>query len=256
MPHSRFHRLGSRCTSALVLCLSAVAAHANSLTVSAASSLTQAFQTLGPVFEAQRPGTRVRFNFAASDALLAQVAQGAPVDVLACADQVSMDRAQQQGLLTAGSRSNFVRNTLVLVVPRGNPLHLTDLADLQRPEVRRFAIGQPNGVPAGRYAQRALEQAQLWTALQPKAVFAQNVRQSLDYVARGEVEAGFVYRTDALVLPDKVTVALVLPTDRPVLYPVAVVAGSPHQALARQFIDFLSSPPAQSILEEQGFMKP
>jgi molybdate transport system substrate-binding protein len=248
----RFRRsLGTALLS--LLSLSSVA---TDLTVSAAASLTNAFQELGPAFEVQNPGTKVLFNFATSDTLLAQIAKGAPADVFAAADQDTMDRAEAQKLITPGSRRNFVGNTLVLVTPSDSVLNLKTLADLQKPDVKRIALGNPASVPAGRYAKGALEAAHLWNAVQPKAVFVQNVRQSLDYVARGEVEAGFVYGTDAAVQKDKVRVAFTIPTEATIRYPIATVTGTPNADVARKFIDFVLSPSGQTVLTRYGFQKP
>jgi molybdate transport system substrate-binding protein len=248
-------RLAARLLTAALSVLT-LGAHAADLTVSAAASLTNAFKELAPAFEAQNPGTRLLLNFAASDALLAQIAKGAPVDVFASADQETMDRAQAQQLLAAGSRRDFVSNSLVLITPSDSTLALGALADLKQPGVKRIALGQPSGVPAGRYAKGALEAAKLWTELEPKAVYAQNVRQALDYVARGEAEAGFVYGTDAAVLKNKVKVALTVPTETPIRYPVALVAGSPNPTAARAFADYLLSPAGQAVLARYGFQKP
>ena len=236
--------------------LLAVGAHAADLTVSAAASLTQAFKELAPAFEAGHPGTKVLLNFAASDALLAQIAKGAPVDVFASADQETMDRAQARHLIAAGTRRDFARNALVLVTPADSTLALAALADLKQPAVKRIAMGQPSGVPAGRYAKGALEAAKLWTEVEPKAVYAQNVRQALDYVARGETEAGFVYATDAMVQKDKVKVALAIPTGTPIRYPLGVVATGPNAADAKAFADFVLSPAGQAVLAKYGFQAP
>lgn len=246
----------ARAVVAALLLLLAVAAQAADLTVSAAASLTNAFKELSPVFEAQNRGTAVFFNFGASDALLAQIAQGAPADVFVSADQVAMDRAETGKLLGAGSRRNFVSNVLVMVTPSDSTLDLKTLADLQKPAVRRIAIGNPASVPAGRYTRASLQTAKLWAAVAPKLVLAQNVRQALDYVARGEVEAGFVYATDAAIFKDRVKVAAMVPTDTPITYPVAAVAGSPNPDAARKFIDFLLAPAAQAVLLRHGFGKP
>jgi len=245
-----------RAAGAALLTLASLAVHAADLTVSAAASLTNAFKDLGPAFEAQNPGTKLLFNFAASDALLAQLAKGAPADVFASADQETMDKADAQKLLIAGSRRNFVHNTLVLVAPSDSTLGLTGLADLGKPEVKRVAIGNPSGVPAGRYTKGALEAAKLWGVVEPKAVFAQNVRQSLDYVARGEVEAGFVYATDAAVMKDKVKVAATIPTETPISYPIAAIAGGPNPEAARRFVEFVLSAEGQAVLARYGFSKP
>ena len=252
MNNTRF-RLG---IVAALLALSSVAVQAADLTVSAAASLTNAFRELGPAFEAQHPGTQVVFNFAASDALLAQIAKGAPADVFASADQEAMDRAAAQNVLVAGTRRNFVANTLVMIVPSDSKLGLAAMADLQKPEVKRVAIGNPAGVPVGRYTKGSLEAAKLWAAVEPKAVMAQSVRQALDYVARGEVEAGFVYATDAAIMKDKVKVVATIPTESPITYPVAAVAGSPNRDAARKFLDFVMTPAAQAVLARYGFGKP
>ncbi len=238
------------------LALLSAGAQAADLTVSAAASLTNAFKELAPLFEAQHPGTKVLLNFAASDALLAQISKGAPVDVFASADQETMDKAEAQKLVASGSRRNFVNNSLVLITPLDSTLPVMSLADLQKPEVKKIALGKPEGVPAGRYAKGALEAAKLWNVVEPKAVYATNVRQALDYVARGEVEAGFVYATDATVMKDKVKPQFSVPTETPISYPVAVIAGGPNAEAGRQFIDYLLSAGGQAVLARYGFQKP
>ena len=231
-------------------------AGAAELTVSAAASLTNAFKEIGPLFEAQHPGTTVRFNFGASGALLQQIAKGAPADVFASADQESMDQAQAQSLVKASERRNFVSNSLVVVVPTGNAPVPGALGDLAHAPYARIAIGLPASVPVGRYAKGVLEKAGLWSAVEPKMIGANNVRQALDYVSRGEVDAGFVYRTDAALVADKVKVALTVPTEVPVLYPIAPVAGSSHAAAAGKFVAFVLTPPAQAVFAKYGFGTP
>ena len=250
------HKHLNRFAAVVVLACCSLATQAADLTVSAAASLTNAFKELGPAFEALNPGTAVVFNFAASDALLAQIAKGAPADVFASADKEAMDRADAQKLLVAGSRRNFVSNSLVMVVPSDSALALKAATDLQKPEVKRIAMGNPSTVPAGRYTKGSLEAAKLWAALEPKAIMAQSVRQALDYVARGEVEAGFVYATDAAIMKDKVKVVATVATEIPITYPVAAISGSPNGEAARKFVDFLVSPAAQVVLARYGFGKP
>ena len=232
------------------------AVQAVDLTVSAAASLSQAFKDLAPLFEAANPGTRLQYNFAASGPLLQQIAKGAPVDVFASADQDTMDQAQAQGLVKAGQRRNFVSNTLVLVVPTSTASPPAGLKDLARPAYQRIAIGLPASVPVGRYSKAVLEAEGLWAAIEPKLIGAQSVRQALDYVARGEVDAAFVYATDAALMPDKVKVALTISTLKPVVYPAAPVAASQNAALAQRFVDFLTAPQAQAVLTRYGFGKP
>ena len=232
------------------------AASAADITVSAAASLTNAFKELSQAYEAAHPGDKVLLNFAASDALVAQIAKGAPVDVFASADQEAMDKAAQQQLLAAGSRKNFVSNSLVLIVPSASTLPLRSVADLRLPAVARIAMGNPASVPVGRYAKQALEKAGLWTAVEPRLIFGASVRQSLDYVARGEVDAGFVYATDALVMKDKVKVALPVPTETPVLYPIAAIRAAPNAAGAARFLAYALAPAGQAILARHGFGRP
>jgi molybdate transport system substrate-binding protein len=151
---------------------------------------------------------------------------------------------------------NFVRNHLVVVVPGNSNTDVTRLDDLRRAEISRIGLGTPDSVPAGHYARDALKAAGLWDALSSKYVFGQNVRQVLDYVARSEVGAGFVYATDAQLLKDKVKVAFEVPLDKPVLYPVAVVKGTQSADLARAFTAYLTSESGHRILAKYGFSRP
>ena len=226
------------------------------LTVCAAASLTQAFQQLGPIFETAHPGTKVRFNFGASGALLQQIAKGAPVDVFASADQETMDQAQRLNLIQAAGRRNFARNALVVIVPATGGHAPRALADLAQAGYKRIAIGLPASVPVGRYTKSVLQQAGLWSAIEPKMIGAHTVRQALDYTARGEVDAGFVYATDAALMPDKVKLALTVPTPTPVLYPIAPTTRSTDADGAQKFVAFIQSAPAQSVLAQYGFGKP
>ncbi|WP_298233958.1 molybdate ABC transporter substrate-binding protein [uncultured Azohydromonas sp.] len=248
-------RLSRRLAAVLVLAAAPLMAAAQQLTVSAAASLTDAFREIGTRFEAVKPGTTVRFNFAASGVLIQQILQGAPVDVFVSADQETMDRGVKEKVLDAATRRDFTSNSLVMVTPMAGAPTLSRIADLTRPEVKRVAIGKLATVPVGRYTKQSLEAAKVWEAVEPKFVFADSVRQVLDYVARGEVEAGFVYRTDAELMKDKVRVVLTARDHAPVTYPAAVVTDSRQPALAREFVAFLSSAEAQSILGRYGFGK-
>jgi molybdate transport system substrate-binding protein len=229
---------------------------AQQITVSAAASLTEAFKEIGARFEAARPGATVRFNFAASGVLIQQIAQGAPVDVFASADQETMNRGARENLIDAATRRDFAANTVVLITPATGAPPIAALADLAGPAVRRIALGKTATVPVGRYTQQALESAKLWQALEPKYVQADSVRQVLDYVARGEVEAGFVYRTDVTVMADKVKIAMTVGGHAPASYPVAVVANSRQKALAQGFVELLLAPTGQDILARHGFARP
>ena len=240
----------------LAASLVSVAAQAADITVSAAASLTNAFKDIAPLFETANPGTKVQLNFGASGALLAQIAKGAPADVFVSADQETMDQGQQQNLLKPGQRHDVVSNSLVVIVPSAAAKVPATLADLKQPGFARIAIGLPASVPVGRYTKSVLEGANLWAPIEAKMIGASSVRQALDYVARAEVDAGFVYATDAAIMPDKVKMAFTVPTPKPILYPVAVLAGAPNPAEATKFVDFLFTPPAQAVLAKYGFGKP
>lgn len=243
--------------AAVVLAGSTAAAYAADLIVSAAASLTHAFKDLGPMFEAANPGTKVLFNFGASGALLQQIAKGgAPVDVLVSADEETMDQAQQQGVVQAAQRRDVVSNTLVVIVPTSARNVPKAVSDLAQPGFQRIAIGLPASVPVGRYTKGTLEAAGLWSAIEAKMVGAGTVRQALDYVARAEVDAGFVYATDAALMPDKVKVALTVPTQTPLRYPAAPIVASANAQMAAKFVAFLRSGQAQSVLAKYGFGKP
>ena len=241
---------------AALLCAAAVMAQAQQLTVSAAASLTEALREIATRFEASKPGVTVRMNFAASGPLLQQIVQGAPADVFVSADEETVTRGVQARVLDADSRRIFAANTLVLIRPLKGAPDLAAPADLVRPEFKRIAIGKPATVPAGRYTQQALVAAGVWEALQAKLVPSDSVRQVLDYVSRGEAEAGFVYRTDAALMAAKVHVVGTVGGHVPIRYPAVVVSASPLKALAGDFVAFLSSPVAQAILARRGFMAP
>lgn len=248
--------LPTRCLLFTALFLAAMQAFAGEVLVSAAASLTNAFKEVASSYEDEHADTKVLLNFAASGVLLQQIANGAPVDVFASADQETMDMAEEQGLVASGQRRNFANNALVLVVPAGSSVAIGGLDDLSQPAIERIAIANPDSVPAGRYAKRALEQAGLWPTLGSRFINTQNVRQSLDYVARGEVDAGFVYATDAILLADSVKVILEVPLDIPISYPITTPKDSANRAEAARFIDFVLSPKGQAILNQYGFSKP
>jgi molybdate transport system substrate-binding protein len=241
---------------AVVLLAFGAAASATDITVSAAASLTNAFKEIGAAYEKEHAGDKVQFNFAASDPLVQQIAKGAPVDVFASADQEAMDKADGLKLLAPGTRKNFASNSLVLITPLTGTLAIKAPADLAQASVARVTIGNPASVPVGRYTKNALEQAKLWAAIEPKLVLGASVRQCLDYVARGEADAGFVYATDAAVMKDKVKVVATVPTETPVSYPIAVIAAGPQAAAGRKFVEYVEAPAGQAILAKYGFGRP
>ena len=238
----------------LALCLSAQSLAAD-LTVSAASSLTESFRDIVAAYEQAYPGSHVDLNFAASGVLLQQIARGAPVDVFASADEPTMDKAVARTLVDPATRTVFAANQLWVVVPPTARTQPTTLSALATSSVARVAIGNPDSVPVGRYAQGSLEKAGLWPAVQVKAIMTQNVRQSLDYVARGEVDAGFVYATDAQAMPGRVKRAFQVPVAGGITYPMAVVSASTRKDDARRFLAFVKSAAGQAILRRHGFSR-
>ena len=238
--------------AAALLCAAPLAL-AKDLTVSAAASLKEAFQEINAAYQKAHPDTQIRLNTAASGVLLQQLVQGAPVDVLATADQETMDKAVEAKVVAPASRRTFALNDLVLIQPNNAAFRVNRLQDLTNARVQRIAVGNPASVPAGRYTKAALEKAGLWAALGSKVVSTQNVRQALDYVSRGEVDAGFVYRTDAMLIRDKVRIVRAVPLEKPVSYAIAVTAGSQDAAEAARYLNFIQSREGGRILQKYGF---
>lgn len=240
--------------AALSIPLAAQASSAGEIVVSGAASLTGALTEIKEAFEVAHPDCKVFVNFAASGPLLQQVQAGAPVDVITAADQETMDRAQKQGLIDPATRMNFTANDLMLVVPSNSSL-ISNPKDLTNPKVGRVALGEPDTVPAGSYTKESLSRLGFWDRLEPKMVYGLSVKQALDYVALGEVDAAFVYATDARLARERVRVIATMEGHRPIVYPVAVVTASVHKDAAREFISFLCSEPGQTILARNGFKK-
>lgn len=237
----------------LALLFMPVYSFAAEMTVSAAASLTNAFTELKDLFEKGNPDVVVNTNFAASNPLLRQLVEGAPVDLFATADQTTMDKAVEAGVVDPTDRKTFAFNELVLIVPKGAP-QPENLEELKK--MQRIAIGNPDSVPAGRYARQALTNAKLWESVQKNLIQAENVRQALEYVARGEVDAGFVYATDAKQQDDKVDVAMNVPGHDPVSYPIAIAKTGKNPDAGRKFMDLILSEEGQKILARHGFSKP
>jgi len=234
--------------------LISLSCHAEEITVSAAISLKDSFEEMGRMFEKEHSGVRILFNFGASGLLRQQIEGGAPVDVFASASPVEMDRLQEKGLIISDTKVNFAGNTIVLIVPVRSRLGLNSFDDLKH-EIRRIVIGNPGSVPAGRYAKQVLRSLGLWNELGDKLIFAEHVRQVLDYVARAEVDAGMVYSTDAGLMIKDVRVIEEAPPEShsPVVYPIAVVKGTKNRRVSEEFISFVISDRGRSVLEKYGF---
>lgn len=251
-----------KCISSFVLVLvlicsagGAGAEERREITVAAALSLKGAFEEIAVLYQAKHPNERVRFNFAASGVLQRQIEGGAPVDIFASASPREMEELERKKLLAAGSRRIFARNGMVLIAPKGATPGINGLADLGMEKVKRVAIGNPATVPAGKYTEEVLRSLGLRDLVREKLVFAENVRQILDYTVRGEADAGIVFATDAVGVPGIVVAASApVKSHSPALCSIAVTQGARNKAAAGAFIDMLLSPDGQSILRRRGFL--
>jgi len=227
----------------------------NEITISAAISLKNAFEEIAKIFEERHLWAKIRFNFGASGDLARQIQGGAPVDVFASAAQKDMDEIDQKGFITPGTRINFAENSMVLVKPGMSRIRMESFEDLRKSEVKRIAIGNPKSVPAGRYAEEVLKWFKLWEVVREKLVFAEHVRQVLDYIARNEVDAAMVYSTDAMIRPKEVTIVMKAPakSHQPVVYPIAIVRGSKNESVARAFTALVLCTEGKNLLNRYGF---
>jgi molybdate transport system substrate-binding protein len=231
-----------------------------SITVSAAISLKDALDELGPIFQLQQHrknggnGTAVTYNYGGSGTLARQIEQGAPVDVFFSAAEKQMDELATQSLIDADSRRDLVGNALVLIAPAQAAMNLHSFQDLTGPAVKNIALGETSTVPAGMYAQQTLEHLGLFAALQKKVVYAKDVRAVLTYVETGNADAGLVYQTDANT-SKKIRVIAIAPPDShdPILYPVAVLRDSKNKPAARAFVEFLQGADARAVFQKYGF---
>ncbi len=216
--------------------------------VFAAASLTEAFEQIGERFTQANPGLTVTYNFAGSQQLAGQIVEGAPADVFASANQRQMDVVGEAGLIAGESRP-FASNLLAIAVEPGNPLGIGGLADLATPDLVLVLAAEE--VPAGRYAQEALDAAGVEVS---PASREPDVRAVLSRVALGEADAGIVYASDVAAAGGEVE-GVPIPADDNVraTYPVAALADAPNPEGARAFADFVRSADAQGILADHGF---
>ena len=233
---------------------SSQATSSTQLTISAAASLKDVMEEIEPLYEQEHPGTEIIYNFASSGSLQRQIEQGAPVDIFISAAAKQMDALEKQDLLLTETRHDLLKNQMVLVIPASNK-KVDNFNDLTTKEIQIIALGEPKSVPAGKYAQEVLTSFKIADQVNSKAVYAKDVRQVLNYVATGNVEAGIVYRTDAQV-SDHVKIAAIAPetSHSPVMYPIAVIKDSDNPEAATELVEFLTTPEAQTVFEEYGFV--
>ena len=225
------------------------------LTIFAAASLTDAMQAVGKAYTA-KAGVPVRFSFAASSLLAKQIEAGAKAELFVSADQQWMDHAQQAGFIDQRSRRNLLRGRLVLIAPADARVTVRigpnfALARALGPN-GRLAVGDPDYVPAGRYAKAALTRLGVWPTVQDRLARADNVRVAMSYVVRHDAPLGIVYETDARAEPGVRIVGTFPESSHPPIdYPVAIVRGATPRA--RGFAAYLSGPEAKAIFRRFGF---
>ncbi|EWG12837.1 molybdate ABC transporter substrate-binding protein [Cytobacillus firmus] len=222
------------------------------ITISAAASLQDALTEIEASFEKEHPNVLVNFNFGASGSLQQQISQGAPADLFFSAAEDKFDKLVHDGLIDEENGIDLVGNELVLVVPNDSALKIKSFHDLS--EADKLSIGTPESVPAGKYAKELLEKMDIWNHIEEKVVPAKDVRQVLTYVETNNVDAGIVYKTDALI-SEKVDIVDTADenTHDPIIYPLGVIKDTSHPEEVKLFYDYLQNEKSMSIFEDYGF---
>jgi molybdate transport system substrate-binding protein len=225
------------------------------LTISAASSMEKALTELQSIYENEHKNVKLFFNFGSSGALQQQIVQGAPVDLFFSASSDKFNVLLEKGLIDKTYSIDLVGNELVLIQQKESNRNISGLADLSQPNLKRISIGTPESVPAGKYAKETLENINMWDTLEKKLILAKDVRQVLTYVETGNVDAGIVYKTDAL-FSQKVKIIEKVKQEHhsPIIYPLGIVKESTQKEEAIKFFDFLGSKTAKDVFEDNGFI--
>ncbi len=222
------------------------------LTISAAASLQDALEELKTTYEKQHDTIKILYNFGGSGALQQQILQGAPADLFFSAAEDKFDALVEKEMIDQNQGTELLANELVLIVPKNNEKQIKSFEDLQ--QAGKIALGTPETVPAGQYGVDTLKNMQLWDSLESKVVYTKDVRQVLTYTETENVDAGMVYKTDALV-SDKVDIVATADEamHAPIIYPVGVLKASKHAQEAEDFYQFLQSDEAMNIFKKYGF---
>jgi molybdate transport system substrate-binding protein len=238
----------------LAVAWAGVSAHAATITVFAAASLTDGLREIAHNY-AEKTGDKIEFNFAASSILERQIEEGAPADIFFSADEAKMDALDKKGLVERTTRRSRLSNSLVIVVPADSFLSITSPADLATGKIGHVAMADPKSVPAGIYAREYLDKIHLWDQIAPKVVPMGDVRAALAAVESGDAEAGIVYKTDAAI-SKKARVAFDVPRqDGPkISYPMAVMKEAREPKAARSFLQYLDSDAAGRAFARFGFI--
>ena len=226
----------------------------DALVVAAASDLQFAFTEIGRLFT-EETGQPVSFSFGSTGNLVHQIENGAPVDVFAAANVAYLDGLRAQGLIVADSQRLYARGRVVLAVNRASGVQAGRLADLLQPDITHVALANPGHAPYGLAAKQALVAAGLWEALEPKLVYGENVRQAMQFVQAGDAEVGLIALSVADV-PELNHILLDADLHEPLNQAMAVILGSPREALARRFISFVNGARGQNIMKSYGFLMP
>ena len=225
------------------------------LLVSAATSIADALRAAADEYE-RTGGATVVLNVGGSDTLATQLLAGARADLFVSADDRQMNRVESGGRILSSTRVDLLTNQLAIVATHDQLSLISGVEDLQSPQIRRIAMGDPDAVPAGVYAKQYLQSVGLWDTVRSKVVSTRNVRAALAAVEAGHADVGFVYRTD-LAVAKSVGMAFAIPmNDGPrILYPAAVAADTVNESAARHFLAFLRGPEAQQLFEGAGFIQ-
>ena len=224
------------------------------LTVSAAASLTSAFEELGPAFEAET-GIKVIFNHGSSGQLAEQIRQGAPVDVYAAANVDFVDQLIADGFAIPETKSIYAQGRITLWVRQDSPLQIESLDDLTGPDIERIAIANPDNAPYGVAAVEALQAVGSWDALSSKILLGKNVSQTLSYAQTGEVSVAIIALS--LSIPsDGRWVLIPAELHTPLNQALAVLSDTPHPAEAKLFANYVTSTEGRAIMGRYGFLSP
>ncbi|GAA0361323.1 molybdate ABC transporter substrate-binding protein [Bacillus horti] len=222
------------------------------LHVMTAASMTNAMTDLIEMYKNEQENITIIPNYGSSGQLKTQIDQGAPADLFLSAAVRWVDELEAEDKVT--EQVDYLRNDLVLVTHKNSDLELQSFEDLTNDNVQSVSIGQPETVPAGEYATQALENMQLFSELEPKIIFGSDVRQVLTYVQTGNVDAGLVYRTDAILIDDT---EIALEVDHQlhdeIIYPIALLSSSDHPDEAKAFYEWLLTDEAIQIFQKYGF---
>lgn len=223
------------------------------LTVSAAASLRESLEEVGQKYMDNHPEIKIIYNFGGSGSLQQQISQGAPVDLFISAANDKYKQLISKEQIDKNNSVELLGNELVLIVPKGNQ-NIKTLEDLIQPDIKRIAIGTPESVPAGYFAKQTFVTTGVWKKLESKIINTKDVRQVLSYVETGNVDAGIVYRTDAMISDRVKTVSLSGNNlHDPIIYPAGVVSSSKNRTEAIRFFEFLQESEAMEIFKKYGF---